>query len=137
MEILNNFLYKYKNSDFVDIEEIVKNEWVKIHTMDLWKIDWVLYENNIWVNSKLDLFKQRFVIAHEFCHFLLWEKWFSRWIFHSKDPKEKRADEFAMNLLLPKRALLKAYEEYQNIPCLVNIFWVPSEVIEKKLNLIV
>lgn len=132
--VLDNFLKIYKDNDFIDIENIIEKEWIKIHKYDLWKIDWLLYRNIIWVNSKLSPVKQRFVMAHELCHFLLWEKWFSRWIFHSKDPKEKIADEFAMNLLLPNNALLKAYKEFQNIPCLVNIFWVPSEVIEKKLR---
>ncbi len=137
MNILDNILHDSCNYEPpIDIKSIVKQFWIKIINFDLWKVDWILFWNYIWINGKLSEPKQRFVIAHEFCHFLLSEKWYSRGIFHSKEQKEKRADKFAMKLLLPEKTLLEAWEEYWNIPTLVNMFWVPAEVIKKRLNIL-
>lgn len=134
---LENFLQNYKDLDLpIDVESIVKSFWIGVVRMDLWKIDWVLFENFIWVNSNLHNYKQRFVIAHEFCHFLLWEKWFSKWMFHSRDLKEKRADEFATKFLLPEKQLIEIYKELENIPTLTTYFAVPEKVVEKRLNIL-
>lgn len=132
---LEKVLQDYENYDSpIDIERIVNSFGIKIIKMDLWKVDWLLFENFIWVNKKLHKFKQRFVIAHEFCHFILWEKWFSKWIYHSTDPKEKRADDFATQILLPKNQIKEKYFEFENIPTLAQYFWVPEKVVEKRLN---
>lgn len=134
MEKLNEIIKQYANKEnSINIESIVESFWLKIIKYDLWIVDWILFEEHIWINASLDSFKQRFVIAHEFCHFLLWEKWFSKWIYHSKDPKEKRADNFATELLLPKKNFIDKYLEFWNIPTLSQYFWVPEKVVEKRL----
>lgn len=138
MDILERILYDFESFDLpIDIESITKSFWIEIIKTDLWNIDWILFNDTIWVNSWLSEYKQRFVIAHEFCHFLLWEKWFSKWIFHCKDPKEKRADNFATKILIPEKQIIEYYEEYWNIPTLTHLFWVPDKVIEERLKYLI
>lgn len=115
-------------------DNIAKGLWLNILEGDLWKIDWMLYKNTIWVNKKLYNYEKRFVIAHEICHFLLSEKSFSKWIYHSLNPMEKREDSFQAKLLVPIKQIKDLYIEHENIPTLVDIFEVPEKVIEKELN---
>jgi len=133
--MLNKILKRFETSDVpIDINSIIKEHNINLEKADLWQIDGLFYKNTIWVNNILSKEKQRFTMAHEFCHFLLQETWFSKWIYHSKDLKEKRADDFATKLLLPKNKILEAYREYWNIPTLSKMFQVPVMVIEKRLN---
>ena len=133
--MLKKVLEVYKSSELpVNIESIIKDYNITLIKADLWQVDWLFYKNTIWVNSILSKEKQRFTIAHEFCHYLLKETWFSKWIYHSKDLKEKRADEFATKLLLPKKAILEAYKEFWNIPTISEMFQVPVKVVEMRLN---
>ena len=133
--MLKKVLEVYKAADIpINIEAIIKEHNINLIKTDLWQVDWLFYKNTIWVNSILSKEKQRFTIAHEFCHYLLKETWFSKWIYHSKDLKEKRADKFATELLLPAIPIYEAYREYWNIPTLSEMFGVPWKVIEMRLN---
>ena len=134
MQVLVNILEKYNDEDYVDICEIVSNHGLKIVEWDLGEVDWMLYQNFIWVKKGICEKTKRFIIAHEFCHFLLKEKSFSTWIYHSLDFKEKRADKFATDILLPKNALLDEYKNFENIPTLSDIFCVPGKVIDMSLK---
>lgn len=134
MKALKNIIDKYSNSDFIDIENIIYNYWIEIDYIDFEKINWIIIWDRIWISKNISKEKQRFTLAHEFCHFLLKEKWASTWPFASIEFREKRADTFAMNLLLPDKALIEAYNNYQNLPTLANMFWVPEKVVEKRLN---
>lgn len=136
MKILQKIIDQYSSNDFVDIENIVYNFWLEIDYIDFEKINWIIIWNRIWINKNISKEKQRFTLAHEFCHFLLNEKWASRWPFASVEFREKRADTFAMNLLLPEKALKEAYNNYQNLPTLANMFWVPYKVLEKRLQIL-
>ena len=134
MKILKQIIDKYSNHEYIDIEEIVGNLWIKINYIDFETINWIIIWRNIWINKNISLKKQRFTIAHELCHFLLKEKWASTWLFACQDLREKRADDFATKLLLPKKIILEAYKEFWNIPTISEMFWVPGKVIEKRLN---
>ena len=137
--ILLNFLEKYEDKEYIDIYEIVNNsniniveiEWINeinwLYTRKKWK-DIIFLSKNLKENIK------RFTLAHEFCHFLLWERWLSLNFWYSKTFIEKRADDFAMQLLLPKKTIIEAINEYWNIPTLVEIFWVSEEVIKKRIQ---
>lgn len=141
MKILKEIINEYKNSEFVDIYEIIKSFWIKIIEKSLDKgseilwvraccdwIEFIFVREDIWEKEK------RFVLAHELCHFLLDEKWLNMWILKIKSEIEKRADNFATDLLLPEKTLVEAYETFENIPTLSDIFWVPEKVVEYKLN---
>ncbi len=134
MKILQNILEQYKNYEFIDIQDIVEKFWIIINYFDFQKINWVAKWNFFGINKNLGIKKQRFIIAHELCHFLLNEKWASTGFFSSCDIREKRADIFATDLLLPTNALIENWEKFTNIPTLSEIFWVPEEVVEYKLK---
>lgn len=134
MKKLQKFLDIYSNYEYINITEIVMNLWLTINYIDFEKINWIIIWNKIWINKNISKAKQRFTLAHELAHYLLKEKWVSSWMFACKDYREKRADDFAMRLLLPKKALLYAYKDFQNLPTLAEIFQVPCEVVEKRLN---
>ncbi len=134
MKKLQKFLKKYSSLEFVNIEDIVKSFWITIDYLSFEKINWIIIWNRIWINKNISKAKQRFTMAHELAHFLLKEKWVSSGMFACKDLREKRADEFAMKLLLPKRALLEVYYEHHNLPTIAEVFQVPCEVVEKRLN---
>lgn len=134
MKVLKDVLNKYKNKDFIDINSVVKDYWLKIVEWDLGDVYWILYKNIIWVKKNIDVKNQRFIIAHEFCHFLLKEKSFSTWIYNSSDFIEKRADKFATHILLPKKVFIENYNQFWNIPTLSEMFWVPVQTVEMRLN---
>lgn len=140
MKILTDFLKKYSDLEIpIDIKSIVKDFGIKIESNNFWKeikgcraeIEW---KEIFYISENLNEKQKRFVLAHELCHFLLWEKWFNLWILKIKTIEEKRADNFATSLLLPKKQLIEAYKEYENIPTISDIFWVPEKIIEYKLN---
>ncbi len=134
MKILKEILSKYNDQEFIDIYNIVKEYWLKIIEWNFEDVDWMLFENYIWIQKNMRKEQKRFVVAHEFCHFLLNERSFSVWIYHSTSFSEKRADKFATDILLPKKAVLEKYEEYEDITTLAQIFWVPIKVVEMRLN---
>ncbi len=137
--ILQKILDKYKNIDFVDIRNIIKQHKILILQNNFGnEIKWArgCYNNTevIYIDEKLSEKEKRFILAHEFCHYLLNEKGFDFGILKIKNIKENRADNFAMDLLLPTKKLIEAYNEFENIPTLSDMFWVPEKVVEKKLN---
>ena len=141
--ILKNFLKDfefYNEYEPVDIYKIIKNNWIKIIKNHFWKneIFWTrgipFWIDIIYVKNNLSEKEERFILAHEFCHFLLNEKSFNMWILKVKSEEEIRADNFACDLLLPDEAVKNAYLKYENIPTLSDIFWVPESVVEYKLN---
>ena len=134
MKKLKYFLDKFSSYDFINIEKIIIELWLNIDYLDFSDINAVIIEKNIWVNKNLSLEKQRFALAHELCHFLLNEKWASTGFFSSCDIREKRADKFATNLLLPTIAFVENWEKFKNIPTLSEIFVVPEKVIEFKIK---
>lgn len=141
MEILKKTIQEFKNKEFIDIYWIIEDFWIKIIEKSLEKgseilwvracCDWIEF---IFVRENLSEKEKRFILAHEFCHFLLNEKWFNMWILKIKSDIERRADNFAADLLLPEKALIEAYKTFENIPTLSDIFWVPEKVVEYKLN---
>lgn len=137
-KILQNFLQKYSDFDFIDIEEIIKENGVKIIEADTLEIEWIfikfLKDPTIFISKNLTKKEKRFVLWHEFCHFLLWEVSLSINCLNQNDFIEKRANNFSVDLLIPTKKLLELYQEYENIPTLSDIFWVPEKVIEYKLN---
>lgn len=121
--------------NIVDIEEIVWNCWILLEYTNLFtKVKWmVIWDDTIVVNSNLNKYSKRFILAHELWHFLFWDTKDSKvW----KEEKEKRADRFAIDLLLPTDELLRLYNKWYDIKALSNIFKVPELVIKNKLNLL-
>lgn len=98
------------------------------------KINWFISWNSIIINKSLSLAEQRFTIAHELWHFVDWELWASTELFSSTDPKEKIADQFAMDLLCPTYKVKEIWEEFENLPTVAQFFNVTENVMEKKLK---
>ena len=134
---MKNFLEKHKHHELpIDIESIVSKLWLNIEYFNFGKINGFISWNTIVINNTLSLAEQRFTLAHELWHYVDWEIWASTGIFACTDYKEKKADSFAMDILCPTQQVKELWDEYQNIPTLVQFLCVPESIIIKKLKLI-
>ncbi|OGG42166.1 hypothetical protein A3A21_02165 [Candidatus Jorgensenbacteria bacterium RIFCSPLOWO2_01_FULL_45_25b] len=135
----------------VRIEEIAQNYGLKIV-----EADFKLYSDNvsgvidlktntIYVNQNEPDVRQAFTIAHELAHYILHKSELEKdqtgklSVLYRKalgelnqDPKEKEANCFAANLLVPAE-LLEKYKDY-NIDTIAKIFGVSQEVIGYRLQ---
>lgn len=117
------------------IKTYIKKEDIAIFYLNLKNILGFLYTKNIWINENINLYKQRFAICHELWHYYYQDDLEKFWKSHWKSPEEKRADEYAMNILLPKKDLLEEFEKFEwDLTILEKIFWVESKIIEKRLK---
>lgn len=97
----------------------------------------------IGVNGDDELGHQRFVIAHEFAHYLfdydMTDKpYFDRYIKNSHKPeKEQIANTFAANILMPAKYFVLQYDEYKsmdgNIKDWTRHFDVQKKAVEKRV----
>ena len=134
---MREFLDEYKSYDLpIDIESIVSKVWLLIEYFPFNSINGLIHGNTITINSNLSLQEQRFTIAHELGHYVDWEIWASTGIFACTDFKEKRADQFAMDILCPTEQLKQLREEYENIPTIAQCLLVPESIVIKKLKII-
>lgn len=119
----------------IPVQNIIKNEELTVNYLYLFTIQWFLYKKNIWVNINLNLYKKRFVIAHEVWHYINWNYQTLVWVPFWKNPNEKLADTFAIEILLPEDELLEACETYEwDLSILETIFWVERDIIEKRIK---
>lgn len=135
-DVLEDFL---KENKWKDIYKIISELWISLEFIDYWDANWlymnIFWENYIFVKKWLSKKMERFTLWHELCHFLLWESWFSINLdFHRKSIIEQRADEFSSHIFATDEDLKEAYLEYENIPTLSDIFLLPENIIEKRLN---
>ncbi len=99
------------------------------------------------VNAKRSMDWKRFIIAHEFGHWILHYKqgdsaYLHRQSVKGKNELENTADYFAAALLMPKNAFLKQYQELsaqglsENTICmqLSSIFKVPLESVSRRIQ---
>lgn len=135
--ILKEFIENNKNRD---VFSIIKDLWVEIEYINYIETNWccidIFWKNYILINKNLNKEWVNFTIWHEICHFLLWEKWFSINInFAKKDFIEKRADNFAVDLLIDSKELKEQIEVYwADIFQLEKIFLLPAEKILLKIK---
>lgn len=132
---MNEVLEKYRGNCLpIDIEKIISDFWLSIDYFEFNTINGFIAWNSIIINKNLTPEEKRFTIAHELGHFIDGELWASTELFSSTDPKEKIADQFAMDILCPTYKVKELWEEYENIPTLAQTFLVSNNVIEKKLK---
>ena len=98
-------------------------------------------EHSIWVNKEEDPRRQTFTIAHELGHALMHREWAASddyevlWRDQQGDPddfREKEANAFAANLLVP-RELLTRYYARLSVEELSQLFAVSVPVIKNRL----
>ena len=130
--------YPSFNQGYVDLSAIIKSHDIEIKTIDLYEINgaYISYNNEeiFVINENLDWKEQRFAIAHELCHYMLWEKNHPSKMEIKKNSREMRADKFAMNFLLPTQPLINVYKEEKDTLEISNIFWAPEFQVKKKLT---
>lgn len=98
-----------------------------------------IYYNN---NEDIDIAQQRFVIAHEIAHCVYdYDDLVNEGIVefsneNSCDEREQLCDSFAMELLIPNKLVKFFYDNIKKpkIDDLANIFLVPKDKMEKRLN---
>lgn len=141
--ILEKFLKNYEDFDFIDIEEIIENLWIIIEKVDFWhtEINWartkIWNKEIIFINPNLDIKKQRFVMAHELCYFLLWEKEVFKRPICVRPFQEVRADDFATDLLLPENRLNELIIDWYDIFQISDIMWIPEKYVEQRYKKII
>ncbi len=140
---METILRKFLNENqWRDIYDIIKELWINLVHEDFLDANWlylnIFWENYIFVKKWLSKKMERFTLWHELCHFLLWESWFSINLdFHRKSIIEQRADDFSVSLFCWNDSnIINNYNDYENIPTLSNLYWIPEKFIEKKLNIL-
>lgn len=145
-ETLKWFYLLYKDKSRINIRHIIKEHWIDIiEHKKLNQIKWIYikidWKDTIIISENLSEYEKRFTLAHEFCHYLMWEESLSLsnnefFKNYSNQESEKRADEFAMIFLLPKKAVFSEYLEYHNFDLLEEFFWVPKKIIERRIKML-
>ena len=130
MKALKNIIDKYSNSDFIDIENIIYNYWIEIDYIDFEKINWIIIWDRIWISKNISKEKQRFTIAHELWHAIL----FNNWINEINIEIEKKCDEFAWRLLVSENHLIEAWKYEKSKNKLAKKFWVSDVCLEIRLD---
>lgn len=119
----------------LEVKNYIKFEKIKISYLDLDNVFGFLYWKEVFVNKNINFYKKRFNICHELWHHYYWDKCSICNLLWWKDFQERRADDIAMKVLLPKEQLLEEFEKYDwDLSILEKIFWVEMQIIEKRLK---
>lgn len=99
------------------------------------------------VNKNIEQRQQRFVMAHELAHYIYdghgEERYRDTYIADKHEtPEEKKANEFAANLLMPKKQFLKMFlialnEDVNVIKYLSDYFFVTEQAITRRVGEII
>ncbi len=117
------------------LKSYIKRENISISYLNLKNVLGFLYIKNIGINKNVNFYKKRFAIAHETGHYFYWDNMTLPWVAHWKSPEEKRADDFALKVLLPKKRLLEEFVHFDwDLTILEKIFGVEMILIEKRLK---
>ncbi len=118
------------------LKSYIRQEKIHISYLNLKNVLGFLYIKNIGINKNMNLYKIRFAIAHETGHYFYGHqnRSYLLWKFF-KNYDEKKADEYAIENLLPEKELLEEFEKYEWDLCVLEkIFWVEMEIIGKFLT---
>lgn len=139
LEILKEYGYW----DYVDIRRIVQQMWIILEEVEIETL-WVYWYSCSRYWKRFIIVKansypkyKRFVIAHELAHLIYdsWEVNANRGLWTCFDYREKRADNFAMDILIPDKIFQEKIQEIDDVSALSAMFWVPRKLIEKKIQL--
>jgi Zn-dependent peptidase ImmA (M78 family) len=98
-------------------------------------------ENAIYVNSEESVRRQTFTLGHELGHYFLHREWLKSQDYRvllrddteqKTEPKEREANAFAAQLLVP-RFLLARYYKFATVQELSDLFMVSAPVIKNRL----
>jgi Zn-dependent peptidase ImmA (M78 family) len=79
----------------------------------------------------MTFYQKRFTICHEIWHYYYWDIDSTA---HHPD-KEKRSDNFAIDVLIPAEELIEQHKKYgKNLKILEKIFWVERKIIEERIK---
>ncbi|MCH9844862.1 MAG: ImmA/IrrE family metallo-endopeptidase [Alphaproteobacteria bacterium] len=142
-KLLKKFAYIEPNVNPIEIskEMDIPVHSFKASTTDEEKISGLFYQNKIYVNEKEPTYRQTFTIAHELGHYILHKDWintnnyqvlYRRDMVVADDPKEKEANCFAANLLVPK-FMLDRFHKFASVDELATLFCVSKAVIRNRL----
>ncbi len=160
--LLKAFGYRFDQDDYVNIIDFVHNlgfivgnarlddgedGFLAIQASDKAKDgNEISNDKIIGVNSKRTLEWKRFIIAHEFAHFILHYKMGGVYLHREnkkgKGSEENDADYFAAALLMPRDSFQRLYNQFkdqslnENAICLqlASIFKVPLDSVSRRIN---
>jgi len=145
IKLLDEFGY---TSPAIDPARICKDLGIRVYfakfTGEDDKISGFFYgeKNEIYINKEEIPQRQTFTIAHELGHKIMHEEWLNspeykvllrKSLGASDDPKEKEANCFAANLLVPK-FMLDEYYKIASIEELATLFLVSAPVIRARIQ---
>ncbi len=148
LKLLKQFAYKEPNVNPIEISKEIDIPVYsfKPSTADEEKVSGLFYQDNIYVNENEPTYRQTFTVAHELGHYILHRGWANTNNYQvlyrrnmvatddSKDDgsKEKEANCFAANLLVPKFMLDRFYK-IASVDELATLFCVSKAVIRNRL----
>ena len=125
-QVLNEIKDKYGKLEFpIDPFKLLKESGVYVTLREFDKLDGIIINDQdnytvVGINLKMQLQRQRFTAAHEYCHFIKdlrknnGEVDVIQCLKNSSSKIEKYADDFAGYLLLPTKELLEMCNKYKN-----------------------
>lgn len=117
------------------IRLLIAEENLKILYIYLYGVQWFIFQKTIGVSTKNSFLKSRFVVLHEIGHYIHWDTEPLAGVPFWKSYIEKRADQFALEVLLPQDELLDKFEWFEwDLSILEVYFWVEKAMIEKRIK---
>ena len=114
MEEISTREFPRKVRDIIEENEIYAYEMTNLPK----KVNWMTNKDIIIINADKNLYIKRFALCHE-----LW---------HTEE--EKKADNFACNLLIDDEELMDKAKEWWSLFDLQTLFWVPAKEILKRVK---
>ncbi|HIU50890.1 MAG TPA: ImmA/IrrE family metallo-endopeptidase [Candidatus Limousia pullorum] len=155
--MLERYGYSQEHDNYIDIVDFVRKLGFSVGSAELEDNDdgFLIVQPNgvdglndriIGVNSKRSYEFKRFIIAHEFAHFILHYKGGSAYLHREnkkgKNEEENEADYYAANLIMPKNSFLREYNNLKNSGLennaigvqLASIYKVPLESALRRIS---
>lgn len=124
-KIINELPYDFKNIIFdYDIQIFQRNI----------NYNWMIYNEIICIDEKMDIFSKIWTIWHEIWHFMDNTPKNEIAPYLTRYKQEKQADSFAFENLIPEKELKEQIEVYcRSIEELKSIFKVPIKILKQRI----
>lgn len=132
--IVNNLKNKYKTSNPFELADYLDVTLIIAPLNSVWGMyKYIKRNKTIFLNSSLNEYEQRFVLAHELGHAIMHTKsscFFTNTLVNNKLKKEYQANMFAANLLVDLSNTDELYLQRYSINQLAAYYKVPTELIK-------
>ncbi len=91
----------------------LRDEQLEVNYVNMWGYSGFLYKKSININQNKHVYRQRWTICHELGHYINGDRQTLIGVKFYHCEQEKRADEYAMKVLLPLDKLIEKAKVYK------------------------